>query len=600
MNQNNRKLSAIFERSNSDKQSKTVPAVISTDAPVERYGIFEVLTHTTSSVDLSRFPLPVIVGHDSDKLPIAIAENPQITGGKLRVMIRFSDNEQGTQIFNDVVSGIITNLSIGYAINNSHQEMKDNQEFLIADAWTPYECSIVAIPADANAGFNRNFQTQNTNTNTMNDLERIKNEAVAAERQRIDDIKLSVRSAKLPDAWADKFIKDNTSIDLARKLILDELVRADQLIVTNIRGGADIPYGNNNFGNDNLHRAVGDALLIRAGIPVANPSSKWQDFKHTGVSDIAKMFLDERGESTIGLNQTSLLKRAFETSSDFVGILDNIQNKAMANAYKSQASTIDAWTSVRNTNFFQDTTIVNLGEMPSLAQIFEGAEYTYGSVDSVAEKVSMAKWGKIFSLSWESLRKDDLSAFLTLPARFGESAKRAEASLSYKALTSNPVLSDGKTFFHATRGNLQTTPAALSLSSLAAARAAMRKFKGIGGLEYIDAIPTVLLVPVALETLAEQIVASITATKASDVTPEWVTKLKVVADPRLDDISTKDWYLFCDPNAIEGFARVYLDGNPVTIEQNLEFERDGMKFKCRLAMGVGAVDWRAAYKTVGA
>lgn len=266
----------------------------------------------------------------------------------------------------------------------------------------------------------------------------------------------------------------------------------------------------------------------------------------------------------------------------------------------TQQSTIEAWTGVRNTPFFRDVTVVNLGEMPSLEQVFENAEYTYGAVDSNKEKITMAKWGKIFSLSWETLHQDDLGAFLTLPACFGESAKRTEATLVYSALTSNPMLSDGKAFFHASRGNLSTTPALLSLASLSAARAAMRKYKGLGGLEFVDAVPEVLLVPVALETTAQQLVAAITAMKSADVMPDWVQKLKVVADPRLDEVSEKDWYLFTNPSAIEGFTRTYLDNNPVTIEQDLEFDKDGMKFKCRLAMGVGAVDWRAAYKTIGA
>lgn len=139
-----RKISATFERAASDTKARTVQAVISTDSPVNRGGLFEILTHTSTSIDLSRFPLPVIVGHDSDKLPVAIAENPQIIGGKLRVTIRFSESEQATQIFNDVAAGITTNLSVGYQITNSHQETRDGQDYLIADSWIPYECSIVA------------------------------------------------------------------------------------------------------------------------------------------------------------------------------------------------------------------------------------------------------------------------------------------------------------------------------------------------------------------------------------------------------------------------------------------------------------------------
>jgi phage head maturation protease len=594
----NRTLSAQFERAASDKQARTVQAVLSTETPVNRGGIFEVLIHTSASIDLSRFPLPVIINHDSYNLPIAVAENPKIAGGKLRATIRFSESEQATQIFNDVVAGITTNLSVGYQITNSHQETRDGQEFLIADSWIPYEISIVAIPADQNAGFNRNFQQPTENKNMNIDVEKIKNDTLAAERERVKEIENISRMANLEPRQTRYLIENNASIQDAGDLALETMAKrsAEFTIIPHHFSEPEHP-SNQNF---NLRKAVGDALLMRANIPVDAPSPASHDFKSMSISEIARMFLNQNGKNNaVGLNESSVLKRAFETSSDFVGMLDNIQNKSMQNAYTVQETTFQYWTSVRNTQFLRDTTIVNLGEMPSLAKVMEGGEYTYGSVDSVAEKVSIAKYGRIFQLTWEALRRDDLGAFLTLPARFGAEARRTESTLCYSALTSNPILSDNKPFFHASRGNLSGAPATLSLASLSTARASMRKFKGLGNIQYIDAVPVTLLVPVALETTAQQLVASITATKSADVMPDWIQKLTVVADPRLDEASEKDWYLFTNPSAIEGFTRIHLDGAPVTIEQDLGFDIDGMKFKCRLAMGVGAVDWRAAYKTIG-
>jgi phage head maturation protease len=587
----NRTLSAQFERAASDKTARTVQAVLSTETPVNRGGVFEILTHTSASIDLSRFPLPVIINHDSYNLPIAVAENPKITGGKLRATIRFSESEQATSVFNDVTAGITTNLSIGYRITESHKETRGGQEFLIVDSWNPHECSIVAIPADQNAGFNRNFQPLEQNMNL-----KIQNQF----NERNLEIEKISQNLDLDERQVKYLIDSNMSIEDVHKFALDTLVERSQRHTI-------IPYhfsSNNEYiGNQNLElrTAVGDALLMRANIPVSNPSPAARDFNNVGISEIAKIFLNQNGKNNaFGLNETSVIKRAFETSSDFVGLLDSIQNKAMQNAYQMQDVTFEHWTSFRSSNFFRDATIVNLGEMPALAKVMEGGEYTYGSVDSVSEKLSIAKYGRIFSLTWEALRRDDLGAFLTLPARFGAEAKRTEATLCYSALTSNPILSDGKTFFHASRGNLTASPMNLSLESLSLARASMRKFKGLGNIQYVDAVPVTLLVPVALETTAQQLVATITATKSSDVMPEWIKKLTVVADPRLDEVSEKDWYLFADPKSIEGFTRVYLDGEAVSIEQDLGFDIDGMKFKCRLAMGVGAVDWRAAYKTIGA
>lgn len=243
-----------------------------------------------------------------------------------------------------------------------------------------------------------------------------------------------------------------------------------------------------------------------------------------------------------------------------------------------------------------------MSEAPALLEVPELAEYKNGTMSDGAATFQIATHGRILQISRQALVNDDLSAFTTLPQAFGIAARRKEADKVYSVLTGNPVLSDGFALFSADHGNLGSA-AALSVTSLAAARAAMRKQKGLAGVGYVDPQPKFLIVPVALETLAETIIASLVDPARSNDTPnaEFIRGLTLVADPRLDDDSTTAWYLSASPNQIEGVLRAYLAGEPRPyLEENTEFQRDAISYKVRLDFAAGVIDYRALFKNPGA
>ncbi|SHN23895.1 hypothetical protein [Rhizobacter sp. OV335] len=82
--------------------------------------------------------------------------------------------------------------------------------------------------------------------------------------------------------------------------------------------------------------------------------------------------------------------------------------------------------------------------------------------------------------------------------------------------------------------------------------------------------------------------------------PEWIRRLVLVSDPRLDEVSETAWYLAADPNQHDTIVRAYLAGEPRPyLEENSEFERDAIGHKCRLDFGVGVTDYRGLYKNSG-
>ena len=126
----------------------------------------------------------------------------------------------------------------------------------------------------------------------------------------------------------------------------------------------------------------------------------------------------------------------------------------------------------------------------------------------------------------------------------GAAARRLEADMVFGMLTSNPVLGDGHALFSAEHSN-QGASLPLTFAGLAAARSAMRKQKGIAGLAHLDPQPKFLIVPVGLETQAEQLLASLVDPARNNNTPnsEFIRGLTLVADPRLDAASATTWYL---------------------------------------------------------
>lgn len=162
-------------------------------------------------------------------------------------------------------------------------------------------------------------------------------------------------------------------------------------------------------------------------------------------------------------------------------------------------------------------------------------------------------------------------------------------------LTGNPALADGVALFHTDHGNVVTGASTFNLAALASGRLRMRLQKGPAGLQPLNLIPRFLIVPAALETTAEQLIASIVDPSKSNDTPnaEFVRGLTLVVDSRLDDVSATTFYLAASPGQVDTITRAYLagEGRPY-IETKQGWEVDAMEIKCRLDFAAVPADFR--------
>ncbi len=347
--------------------------------------------------------------------------------------------------------------------------------------------------------------------------------------------------------------------------------------------------------------AATDALMIRAGIRVSKPHPAAADLRRTSIVGMAERVLSMQGKYSRDMSRDQTIRAAMSTS-DFPALLAGVTSTSLRAGYLAAPATHALWTSEREVPDFKPRTLAMLSEGPALELIPEGAEYKYGAYSESASTFVVKTYGKIVKFTRQALINDELDALTSIPVTQGAAARRLEADMVYAQLTGNPTLGDGVALFHATHGNLMTG-AALSVASLGTARAAMRTQKGIGGKEFIDPQPRYLIVPVAMETQAEQLLASTVDPSKTNNTEnaEWVRNLTLVADPRLDANSTAAWYLASAPSQVEGIVRAYLEGEARPfLDSSDGWKTDTTEWKVRLDFGVGVVDYRALVKNPGA
>lgn len=359
-------------------------------------------------------------------------------------------------------------------------------------------------------------------------------------------------------------------------------------------------YSEPGDGRDYLQGAR-DALLMRAGFRVDKPNPMAQDLRHASVVDIAASMLRRRGQTPVSSSPGDIIRAAMSTS-DLPALLANVASNALRIGYSEAPVTHTAWTGEKELPDFKPATLSMLSEGPDFELKGEGAEYRHGALWDSATSFSLQTYGKVLALTREALINDRLDAFTDIPRAHGASARRLEGDKVYGLLTSNPVMKDGNTLFHAAHGNLAAAGTSVSLASLGIARAAMRVQKGIAGSSFIDPQPRFLIVPVVMETFCEALLAQLaSANKGNDVAPDWVRSLTLVSDPRLDAVDNKAWYLAASPTQIETIVRAYLaTGERPHLDEYEDKNTDSMNFKARLDFCVGVVDYRGLYKNPGA
>lgn len=358
------------------------------------------------------------------------------------------------------------------------------------------------------------------------------------------------------------------------------------------------PVGYGGYGNREFIRAASDALAIRMGArpKAAHPGA--EDFRETGLTGFAALCLNAAGQNTTGKSRASIVHAAM-TTSDFPELLSASGNKSLVNRFEALTQEHRQICDLGDLVDFKPAKVINTSFLPGLERKLEAGEITYGAITEGAETYKLATYARGLMLTREMMVNDDLGAFDGLVRAAANSAARLERDLVFGVLTANAAMSDGVALFHATHGNLDTGSKAIDAAGLSAARVLMRKQKDSSG-GYVMTAPRFIVCPVALESAAESLISALTFRPSSDTeiaTPEWIRGLIPASDPRLDAADPAVWYLLSDPRTAPVIRLGYLNGdqNP-TVEQDVDFDKDILKFKVRFDVACTAVGYAGSVK----
>lgn len=351
---------------------------------------------------------------------------------------------------------------------------------------------------------------------------------------------------------------------------------------------------------DKFRAGAAAALMAKAKLDKDDSANNFRSFT---LLDLARESLAHIGVNARGMDKMALVGAAFtHTGSDFPLLLQNVANKAMLKGYDEAGETFQLWTSKGTLSDFKPGKRVDLNAFPSLAKVQDGGEYTYATVGDRGETVQLATYGKLFSITRQTVINDDLDAFSKIPQRMGRAAIRTIGDLVYAILTSNPAMRDGVPLFHATHKNLQAG-SGISTLSVDQMRVAMGKQKD--GDAMLNIRLAKLLVPLSLEGTASVVRDSeyeVGAATKNNTTPNFVRNtFDVISDARLDAASATAWYGVANQDITDTVEVSYLDGvETPTLEQKGGWSIDGVEFKVRHDAGVAPLDFRTMQSNPGA
>ena len=619
----------------------------------------EILEVSDRAVDLTRLNAgaPALDSHSvwSSYSQVGVVERAWLEGKEGKATIRFPReglDQAADRMFGLISDGIIRNVSVGYSIERVkvvEPAAKGDVEQRIVERWTPLEVSFVTVPADPRAQVRASDQASypveildnrmqkeasmpESTTIVAGDVpalnetrqqpvaapanpepaaarmpepapapdsEAIATRAREAERDRVSTIYDLTSRLNLERSFAEDLVKRGVSVDESRRLILDQVAaKSDE---TRTFPHVSVPLGGR---DERITRrdAVANALLHRYSPTLFQLEDAARQYRGMTLLELARESLGNAGVNTRGLSRDEVATRALHSTSDFPEILSAVTNKTLRQAYDAYPRTFAFFCRQVLATDFKSMHRVQLGEAPQLLEVGESGEFKRGTLGESKESYRVKTYGRVVAITRQVLINDDLDAFTRIPAMYGNSIAQLESDVVWGIITANPAMADGNALFHTTHKNLAGTGAALDVSSVGAARAAMAKQTGLDKKTVLNVRPAFLIVPASLELKAEQLVAqNLVPAATSSVVPQSIRTLAPISEPRLDAASETAWYLAASPNQIDTIEYAYLEGQQgAYIETRNGFDVDGVEIKCRLDFGAKAIDWRGLYKNPGA
>jgi hypothetical protein len=352
--------------------------------------------------------------------------------------------------------------------------------------------------------------------------------------------------------------------------------------------------GAEHFRNLGLYR-LAEACVRRMGV---NP-------EHHNKGDIVRIAMGHPGiTGRLNIRRSS---DVYHTSGSFSSLLLDAASKTLTASYVEAPYTWDQWVrQAQSVDDFKNINRISLGESPNLEVVPEGKDYPEGKVVDQRKSYKIEKYGKEFTVTWETVINDDLDALSRIPAMHGSAARRTQEKAIYDVFLSNPLMPDGVALFsasHASGTNLSGGAGAPAKATLDKAFEVMGKQKGLNSDVFLGLTPSILLVPLAYAGTALELVnstASVESEKNSGVSNLYgrggARQLRVVASPYLDANSGTNWYAVADNSLIDTVEISFLSGeeSPV-LESDYNIRNDSYIYTVRQSFAAAVIEHRGIF-----
>lgn len=599
------------------------------------WGDPEILRCNDQAADISRFAagvMPVLFNHNRDAV-IGRPTRIWFENTKAYAEIQFDDDEESTRIWNKVQSGSLRGVSVGYRVSewrfiekNQVSEDGITGPAWIGERWAVYEISIVSVPADATVGVGRSLFDDESLLTILNNhngginMEEKKNPeeqqrnvevpatgitasanppaeptvnaeeeraaAVKAERERQAQINGLCRQFGIEDQQRDAWL--NSDVDIAT-------VNRSVLEILSARQAAQPTAGKPQFGEseeEKLRAAYRDGIMLRNSIPVDKPADGAEKMRHMSVRDIVlDMFIRSGERDVMRLAPEELFKRAMTTSS-LPTLLADVTQATLARGYEDALPTYQNWAYIGNLRDFRPQYRVTVGMDADPVKIPENGEFTEAQLKESKKFVRLDTYGRSYNYTRQAFIDDDQDVLTTIPYQLAQKFAMAINREAYKALTGGS---------YSANVNLGTA-GAISTTTLSEAMTLLRKQKGELSKNYLRIMPRYLVVPVAQEAVAAQLLRSTADPEAnnSGVVNIYRGALTLISDPELDENSVDAWYLLGNKVMGEGVEVDFLNGNRTPIlESQVSFDTLGWNYRMYLDYGVKLLSTTGIVKNAG-
>jgi hypothetical protein len=290
------------------------------------------------------------------------------------------------------------------------------------------------------------------------------------------------------------------------------------------------------------------------------------------------------------------------------GILSNLANKAMLDAYNAVAAVAGRFCSEVDHSDFKQHTKYRMTGVGAFESVAPNGEISHVTLGETTYTNQVDTKGALIALTRQMMINDDLGAFLQIPRIIGRMSAIAKEKAVFTLLLANTG-----SFFHAANSNLNTgAGSALGIDSLTTAEQTMADQTDANG-DPILIAAAFLLTGTALKVYAQQLFKDLnvnettTANKPKPASNPHAGKFEPLSSPYvnaqgLTGSSATLWYLFANPGDVAAMEIAYLRGRrvPVIESADTDFATLGMQWRGYFDFGVNFQDPRAAVQNNGA